>query len=139
MRKKTVRGYVWIFCLYLASTVEWLSHLNRTIRPPHVDRSFFFTLFPNVIGPILLALMFLALLRETENRVEKAVLILSAMTFVFSAVLALHQLGYITTSIPHSLSGLSLLIATALLGHRTDQILKQHDKRIEISACSTPS
>jgi glucose uptake protein GlcU len=139
MRTKTVRGYVWVFCLYLSSTVEWLSHLNRTIRPPHVDRSFFFTLFPNALGPVVLALIFLLLLRETENWVEKAVLILSAMTFVFSAVFALHQFGYIAMSSPHSLSGLSFFIATALLGYRTDQILKQQDKGIEISACSTLS
>jgi hypothetical protein len=139
MRTKTIRGYVWVFCLYLSATVDWLCHLNRTVRPSHADRSFFFTLFPSIIGPLLLALMFLLLMRETENWVEKAVLILSAMTFGFSAVFALHQFEYIAIGVPRALSGLSLFIATALSGYRTDQILKQQDKRIEISTCSTHS
>lgn len=134
MKPKTVRGYVWVFCVYLGSTVEWLSH--RGVRhEPNVHLSMLFTFFPFVIGNVFLTWLFLDLLREADNWIEKGVCILSAIVFALDAAANLHQFGYMPINIWPSLSGLLLLFATVLLGYRSDQILKKNNSEIETTAC----
>jgi hypothetical protein len=83
--------------------------------------------------------MSLSLTRKTTNWIERVVLILSATVFALDATSVLHRLGYFPTNVPSRISHWTFFIATVLLGYRTDQILKQQDKRIEIMTCSTPS
>ena len=113
-RTKAIRGYVWIFCVYLATAIEQICHWDAVIRPPHFERSFFFPLFPNVIGPAICVVMAFSALTEFQSHIERAVIILTAMTFAFSAIFALHQFEYISFSLPHSLSSWSWLLATVL-------------------------
>jgi hypothetical protein len=117
--------------MYLALTVNQIAHHGTVIRPPHLERSFFFTLFPNVIAPAFVIFLFLSALPVFRNGLMRAVLILSAVTFACNIVFALHQYEYISFGIPHWLSGWSWFFATALLGYRTDQLLKEHSKEIE--------
>ena len=139
MRTQTIRGYVWVFCIYLAVMVHQLARHGTSIRPPHLERSFFYALFPGVIAPTVVMLMCLGLLKEFQNRFDKLVLTFTALNLVLSAVFALHQYEYISFSMPHVLTSCSWLIATVLLGYRVDALLKEHDKEIEMSSCSTLS
>lgn len=138
MKTKTVRGYVWIFCAYLAITVEWLS--RREVRHESaVHLSMFFTFFPLVIANVFLTWMFLSIVREVNNWIEKGICILSAISFALHAAANLHQFGYLPINIWPSLSGLSFLFATVLLGYRTDQILKKCNREIETNPCPAAS
>ena len=138
MKAKTVRGYVWIFCAYLAITVEWLS--GREVRhESNVHLSIFLTFFPLVISNVLLVWMFLSLVREVTGWVEKGVCILSAIAFALHAAADLYQFGYLTINVWPPLSGLSFLFATVLLGYRTDQILKKCNREIETNPCPAAS
>lgn len=123
MLKPTLRGYIWFFCVYLSSTVTWLS---RGHHDPNAHLSVLFTLFPFVLTYI-----FLSLIRQVNNWIEKGVCILSAISFALDAADNLHQFGYLPLGIPHSLSGLIFLFATILLGYRIDQILKESNREIE--------
>ena len=131
MQKLTLRGYVWIFCFYLASTVQWLSPRGAVHHEPNVHLSMLFTFFPFVIANVFLTWMFLALMREVDSWIEKGVCILSAVSFGLDAARNLHQFGYLPIDIPHSLSGLAFLFATVLLGYRVDRILKESNREIE--------
>ena len=138
MKAKTVRGYVWIFCAYLAITVEWLSY--RGVRhEPEVHLSMLFTFFPLFIGNVVLAWCFFYFLRKADNWIEKGVCILSAISFALDAAANLHQFGYLPINIWPSLSGLLFLFATVLLGYRTDQILKKNNSEIETNRCPAAS
>jgi hypothetical protein len=133
MRKQTLRGYVWAFCLYLALAISALAHQGAKIRPPHFERSFFYALFPGVVGPAIVMAMCLGLLTEFKDPIVKAVLIFTAASFAFSAASSLHQYEYISFATPHWLSTCSWLFATVLLGYRTDQLLKAGNKEIELN------
>lgn len=75
--------------------------------------------------------MLLSALRAFRNGLIRAVLILSAIAFACNIVSALYQYEYISLNIPLWLSGWAWFIATALLGWRTDQLLKEHSKELE--------
>jgi hypothetical protein len=80
----------------------------------------------------------LSLIRATTNWIEKTFLILNAIVFALGVALTLHRLGYLPPNVSPEISNWIFLIATVLLGYRTDQILKNQDKRIETIPCSTP-
>lgn len=117
MQRQTLRGYVWVFALYLALAISAIAHRDAVVRPPHLERSFFYALFPSFIAPLILTIMCLGLLAEFEHPITKLVLVFTAMHFALSAFFSLHQFEYISFSTPHSLSTCSWLIATALLGY----------------------
>lgn len=131
MQKPTLRGYVWAFCMYLALEINRIAHYGKVIPSPHVELPFFFTLFPNVIASGFVVFMLLSALRAFRNGLIRAVLILSAIAFACNIVSALYQYEYISLNIPLWLSGWAWFIATALLGWRTDQLLKEHSKELE--------
>jgi len=131
MQKLTLRGYVWAFCMYLALVIDQIAHYDTVIRPPHFDHSVVFTLVPNVIVPTFVIFIFLSALSAFRNKIMRAVLIFSAITFACSIVFALHQFEYISFSTPHWISGWTWFIATILLGYRTDQLLKVNNREIE--------
>jgi hypothetical protein len=131
MQKPTLRGYVWVFCMYLALTVNQIARYRTVIRPPHFERSIFFTLFPNVIAPAFVIFIFLSLLPVFRSGLVRAVLIFSALAFACNIVFALYQYEYISFGIPHWISSWAWFIATVFLGYRTDRLLKEHNKEIE--------
>ena len=135
MQKLTLRGYVWIFCVYLSSTVQWLAGPGAAHHEPNVHLPIFLTFFPIVLANVFLTCLFFMLIREVDNRMEKGVCILSAIAFALDAAANLHQFGYMPINIWPSLSGLLLLFATVLLGYRTDQILKKNNSEIETDQC----
>lgn len=130
METPTLRGYVWVFCMYLACTVDQIAHTGGAIGPSHLERSLF-TLFTDVGAPLLAILIVLSFFPAYRNGLIRTVLFLSAFTFVCQAIFALHHYEYIAFGIPHWLSGWSWFIATCLLGYRTDQLLKQNSREIE--------
>jgi membrane protein DedA with SNARE-associated domain len=131
MRTQTLRGYVWVFSIYLILAVQQIANRGAAIRSPHLERSFFNALFPGVIAPGLVMIMMLGLLAEFRNTFTRLVLILSAAGFACSAVFSLYTYEYISFKIPHWMSWLSWCLATVLLGYRTNQLLKQHNTEIE--------
>jgi uncharacterized membrane protein YfcA len=133
MRKQTLRGYVWAFCLYLALAISAITRHGAQIRPPHFERSFFYALFPGVIGPAIVMAMCLGLLAEFKDPITKAAITFTAASFAFSAVFSLHQYEYISFATPHWLSTCSWLVATVLLGYRIDQLLKTGNKEVELN------
>jgi hypothetical protein len=134
----TTRSYVWAFCFYLALTLQMIFSSRASMPSSHLDPSFF-TLFNGVFIRLFCAWIFLLLIRHTANWVERTVLILSAIRFVLMAMGELRRLDYIPLNISPQISHWTFFVATVLLGYRTDQILKQQDKRIETITCSIPS
>ena len=130
MIKPSLRGYVWFFCIYLVVAVKELDHRVQPVSP-RTDLSFFLTLFPQVIAPVLIAVCLLAMLSEFKNSLIKAVLLLTSLTFVSNGLSALHRYGYISFAIPHWVSTFFWLTATVLLGYRTNQLLRQYSQEIE--------
>ena len=133
MRTQTLRGYVWIFCVYLILAVQQIAHRGAAIRSPHLERSFLTVLFPSIIAPGFVMIMMLGLLPEFRNPLTRLVLFFSAAGFACSAVFSLYQHEYISFRIPHWMSGLSWFLATVLLGYRTNQLLTLHNTEIEFN------
>jgi hypothetical protein len=131
------RWYVWAFCFYLALTLQGILTRGPSRPLPHVDLSFF-AFFDLVFAHLFCAWISFSLLRQTANWLERIVLILTAIVFVLDATSNLYRLGYFPLYFSLRISHWIFFIATVLLGYRTDQILKQQDKRIEINTCSTP-
>lgn len=134
---QTLRGQVWLFCMYLACAIDSIAR-QKNLRPAHVDRSFP-TLFISVVTPLVIVFMCLSLLRHTRSDIERGIVLLTAATFTSSTLSALHQFGYIWLSVPHLLPSSFWLIATLLMGYRTDQLLQRRDREATKPPCSTPS
>jgi ABC-type Na+ efflux pump permease subunit len=131
MTTPTLRGYVWAFCLYLATTVKELSYHPTALSESHVSLPLFLTFFPSVIAPAVVIVFFLAMFREFNNPLIKTVLLFSAVPFALSILSALHHYSYISFTFPRWISTFFWLAATILLGYRTDQLLKQSSQEIE--------
>ena|SRR5665213_3721864 len=131
------RWYVWAFCFYLASTLKWIFRPHSSMSLSHLNLSFF-TFFDLIFVRLYCIWIVLWLTRATGNWVERTFLVLNAIVFSLSIALTLHRLGYFSPYISPQISDWIFFVATVLLGYRTDQILKQQDKRIEIMTCSTP-
>jgi hypothetical protein len=130
------RWYVWIFCCLLASTLHTMSK-GHTVVTSRLEPSFF-VFYDGIVAPLLCVFIVFPLIRQTPNWIERTVLILMAFGFVLGAVSVLHQLNYIAISTMPQVSHWSFVLATVLLGYRTDQVLKYQDRRIETISCSTP-
>jgi hypothetical protein len=131
------RWYVWIFCFYLESTLHWIFRPGSSVPLSHLDPSFF-AFFELIFAPLFCVWMFLSFTRQTANWIERTILILSAIVFALDVASALHRLGYFPLYVSPQISHWTFFVATVLLGYRTDQVLKDQDKGIEIIACSTP-
>lgn len=131
------RWYVWIFCFYLASTIHWMLKGDSSVSTSHLDLSFF-TFFDLIFMRLYCIWMVLWLTRATTNWVERVFLVLNAIVFALSVALTLHRLGYFSPDISPQISSWIFFVATVLLGYRTDEVVKQQDKRIETITCSTP-
>lgn len=132
------RWYVWIFFFYAAQTLGWIFRKGSSTPLRPLDPSFF--IFVNsIFVPLFCAWVFLSFIRQTENWFERAILILSAISFALDVTFTLHRLGYITPYVYPQISHWVFFVATVFIGYRTDQVLKNQDKRIETIACSTPS
>ncbi len=122
-----------MFCMYLAGAMISIAHHQVSIRPPHLERSFFYAVFPSVIGPGIIIAICMGLLKEFRAAITRLVLIFTAAHFAFSALFAMHQYEYISLATPHWLSTSSWILATVCLGYRTDRLLKEHNQAIELN------
>jgi hypothetical protein len=132
------RWYVWIFCFYLGLTLQGMLIKSSSAPLPQSEPRFF-AFFELTFVPLLCAWTFLLLIRVTANGIEKAILLLSAIKFALYAASGLHRLSYFPPYVSPRISHWTFFVATVLLGYRTDQVLKNQDKRIETTPCSTPS
>jgi hypothetical protein len=134
----SARWYFWIFCIYLETTLHWIFRRGSSAQLPHLDVSFYI-LFNLIFVPLFCAWLALSFVGHTRNWVERAILILTATVFVLNIASALHRLDYFPPYLSPRVSNWISFVATILLGYRTDQVLKNQDKRIEAIECSTPS
>jgi hypothetical protein len=131
MITQTLRGYVWVFCMYLATTTSDLMSYSFGARTEHIPSPWLFTFFTTVIAQIFLVILFLSMLREFKNTYTRGVLLFTASAFAVNVISALNRQNYTSFGFPHWVSTFLWLAATVLLGFRMDQILKWHNSEIK--------
>jgi hypothetical protein len=136
--KLTARSYVWAFCLCLVTNIRLLLRPNPAFEPSHIGFSFY-VLMNDIVFPAGAAVIILLLTKETSSRLNRAILILGAADSAMMLIRTFSQLGYLPFYVSPRISQWLFFIATVLLGYRMDRVLKDQNKRIETSLCSTLS
>jgi hypothetical protein len=137
MKPKTLRTYVWLFSLYIFTTVQMFHHsqLENTRYPDHSVLN----IANLILGSALAIIVFVSLFAELRNVIDKWVVLLSALGCALTLAFNLYRLNYISFYVPYLLSSFTSLIATILFGFRIDQLLKKHNAVIDLATSELQS
>jgi len=129
MNPLRLRGYVWMFCLYLFVATQWLFRHLHPANGFDADRSLL-NVIPSLLGPAFCIFICFSMFLGFKDRLDKCVALLSTVGFIVSLLFDLYKFDYIHFAIPRSLSGFMFFLATIVLGYRIDQLLKAHNAEI---------
>ena len=131
MRLKTLRSYVWIFCLYVFTTAQGIFYRHIDSKP---DSGPLFVSISSLVLQAFVTCWLFSLFAEFSNMTDRWIITLTAAGCASKLASNLHRLDYISFGTPYWLTVFFIFVATIVFAFRIDALLRKHNAEIEESA-----